>query len=81
MEVARALISIDWAMLIVAAWLAIGFIGIAALRNFRVVANVLFPLSATLSIALAGVALTALDRKSTRLNSSHGGISRMPSSA
>ena len=60
MEVARALISIDWAMLIVAAWLVIGLAGIPALRNFRVVANLLFPLSAALSIALAGVALTAL---------------------
>ena len=31
--------------------------------------------------AAAKAAMTALDRKSTRLNSSHGGISRMPSSA
>ena len=30
---------------------------------------------------LAGFAREVLDRKSTRLNSSHGGISRMPSSA
>ena len=29
----------------------------------------------------SATALTVLDRKSTRLNSSHGGISRMPSSA
>ena len=28
-----------------------------------------------------GIDLVAIDRKSTRLNSSHGGISRMPSSA
>ena len=60
MDVPQSLISIDWAMLIVAAWLAIGLAGIAALRDFRVVANVLFPLSAALSIALAGVALAAL---------------------
>ena len=30
---------------------------------------------------VSGVALKSQDRKSTRLNSSHGGISRMPSSA
>ena len=33
------------------------------------------------SIALALVGPEEADRKSTRLNSSHGGISRMPSSA
>ena len=42
------------------AWLAIGLAGIVALRNFRVVARVLFPLSALLSIALAALALAAL---------------------
>ena len=38
----------------------IGFAGIAALRSFRVVAFVLFPLSALLSLALVGFALSAL---------------------
>jgi formate hydrogenlyase subunit 3/multisubunit Na+/H+ antiporter MnhD subunit len=57
---AAALLPIDWALGVVGAWLATGFAGAAWLRNFRVVANVLFPISALLSIALAGVALTSL---------------------
>ena len=39
-----------------------------------------FPTSQAVNEALAGL-LALTDRKSTRLNSSHGGISRMPSSA
>ena len=47
-------------LLCLAAWLAIGIAGIAALRNFRIVARVLFPVSALLSIGVAGLALVAL---------------------
>ena len=54
------LLAIDGVMLVVAAWFAIGFAGLAALHNFALVARVFFPLSAALSIALAGVALYAV---------------------
>ncbi|MGE5616927.1 MAG: hydrogenase 4 subunit B [Bacillota bacterium] len=48
------------ALAIVAAWLAIAAAGAFALRSFRIVARLLFPLSALLSIALVGFAITAL---------------------
>ena len=54
------LLAIDGVMLVVVAWFAVGLAGIAALHNFRLVGRVLFPLSAALSIALAGFALLAL---------------------
>ena len=54
------LLAIDGVLIVVAAWFAIGLAGIAALRNFRVVAYVLFPASALLSIAIAGLGLVAL---------------------
>ena len=54
------LLAIDGILAVVAAWLAIGLAGVAALRNFHFVARILFPLSAALSVALAGLALTAL---------------------
>jgi formate hydrogenlyase subunit 3/multisubunit Na+/H+ antiporter MnhD subunit len=55
-----ALLAIDAAMLVIAAWIVIGLAGIAAMRNFRVVAYLLFPASAMLSIALAGIGFAAL---------------------
>jgi hydrogenase-4 component B len=55
-----SLLAIDAAMIVIAAWMAIGVAGIAAMRNFRVVAYVLFPASAVLSIAMAGIGLAAL---------------------
>src|SRR6185436_11953851 len=51
---------LDAILLCLAAWLLIGAAGIAALRNFAVVARLLFPLSAFLSVALAALALSAL---------------------
>ena len=54
------LLAIDAAMVVIAAWIAIGLAGVAAIRSFRVVAFVLFPASAALSIALAAVGLAAL---------------------
>ncbi len=51
---------LDAILVCLAAWLAIGAVGIAALRNFVVVARILFPLSALLSITLAALALSAL---------------------
>ena len=54
------LTGIDAVLAVVAAWFAIGLAGIAALRNFRIVARLLFPLTAALGIAMAAIALTAL---------------------
>jgi hydrogenase-4 component B len=54
------LLAIDAAMIVIAAWMVIGVAGIAAMRSFRVVAYVLFPASALLSIALAGIGFAAL---------------------
>ncbi|MCW5591766.1 MAG: hydrogenase 4 subunit B [Burkholderiales bacterium] len=54
------LLAIDAAMAVVVAWFAVGLAGLAALHNFSLVARVLFPLSAALSLALAGTALSAL---------------------
>jgi len=54
------LLAIDGALLVVAAWFAIGFVGVVALHNFNLVARVLFPLSAALSVVLAGIALSAV---------------------
>lgn len=55
-----SLLAIDGVLIVVAAWLAIGLAGVAALRNFTIVAGMLFPLSALLSIALAAIGLAAL---------------------
>ena len=57
---AAMLLSIDWVLLVVAAWFVIGIAGIVWLRNFRVVAHVLFPLSSVTSLVLIAVALTAI---------------------
>jgi DNA-binding response OmpR family regulator len=51
--VSSPLLAIDAAMIVIAAWIAIGLAGVAAIRSFRVVAFILFPASAALSIALA----------------------------
>ena len=59
--------------------LVLGLFAIMALQNLGIE---LLPLIAGLSVAGAGVALAMQgDRKSTRLNSSHEFVSRMPSSA
>ena len=55
-----SLLAIDGVLIVVAAWLAIGLAGVVALRNFAIVAGVLFPLSALLSVALAAIGLAAL---------------------
>ena len=61
-----AWIHLDWLLLIVAGWLAVGLAGIWALRRMALVAHVLFPLGGLLGLALAGVALAALlDRPQT----------------
>lgn len=54
------LLSLDWVLLVAAAWLALGATGLVFLRNFHVVARVLFPLSSLLSIVLTAIGLTAV---------------------
>jgi len=51
---------LSWLLGIVAAWLAVGTLGLAFLRRERIVASVLFPLGALLGAALFAVALSAL---------------------
>ena len=41
---ALGLLAIDWALIAVALWMAIGLLGLPALRRFKFVATVLFPL-------------------------------------
>ena len=51
---------IDWMLLIVGGWVALGLAGISAPRNTQFVARVLFPLGAVLGAVLALVAALAL---------------------
>jgi len=51
---------LDGALALAAAWLAIGFAGLAAWSRTAIVARLLFPLGAAVGLALAGVALAAL---------------------
>ena len=44
----------------IVAWLAIGALGIAALRELRIVSRMLFPAGAAIGLALAGAAFVAL---------------------
>lgn len=53
-------IHLDWVLLVVVAWLSIGVTGVLALRRFRFVATVLFPLGAVFSIVLMASALSAV---------------------
>lgn len=48
---------IDWILLVIGLWLAIGVAGIAALRQFDLVARFLFPLGGLACLALAWAAL------------------------
>ncbi|HLS56979.1 MAG TPA: hydrogenase 4 subunit B [Zeimonas sp.] len=51
---------IDWALVVVVGWLAVGAAGVFALRRFRLVAHVLFPAGGLLGLAMFAVALAAL---------------------
>ena len=53
---------IDWVLIVLGAWLAVGAAGIAALRRFRFVARVLFPIGGVLGLLLAGLAMIAITR-------------------
>ena len=55
-----SLLSLDWVLLVASAWLLLAIAGLVFLKNFAVVARVLFPASAVLSIVLAAVVLTAV---------------------
>lgn len=53
-------VHLDWVLVVVLAWLLIGVLGVLALRRFRLVAIVLFPLGALFSLLLLAVALSAV---------------------
>jgi formate hydrogenlyase subunit 3/multisubunit Na+/H+ antiporter MnhD subunit len=51
---------LDWAMVVILAWIVLGVVGVFALRRLAFVSRVLFPLGAAAGVALAGIALAAL---------------------
>ena len=51
---------LDAALALAAAWLIVGFAGVAAPRNLRLASRVLFPIGAAVGLLLAAVALQAL---------------------
>jgi formate hydrogenlyase subunit 3/multisubunit Na+/H+ antiporter MnhD subunit len=51
---------IDWALVVVAGWLAVAAIGVFALHRLRFVAHVLFPAGAALGLLLSAVSIAAL---------------------
>ena len=51
---------IDWVLWVIGAWLMLGILGIAALRQFQFVARVLFPLGGLVGLALAVAAVHGL---------------------
>ena len=53
-------VHLDWVLVVVVAWLMTGVTGVFALRRFRLVATVLFPVSACFSLVLLGLALSAV---------------------
>ncbi|MDO9199617.1 hydrogenase 4 subunit B [Rhodoferax sp.] len=53
-------VHLDWVLVVVVAWLITGVTGVFALRRFRLVATVLFPVSACFSLVLLGLALSAV---------------------
>jgi formate hydrogenlyase subunit 3/multisubunit Na+/H+ antiporter MnhD subunit len=54
-----AWVHLDWVLVVVVAWLAIGVLGVFTLRRFRFVAVVLFPIGGAFSLLLLGVGLSA----------------------
>jgi len=54
-----AWIHLDWVLVVVCAWLLIALLGVLALKRFRLVVTVLFPVSGAMSLLLLGLALSA----------------------
>jgi hydrogenase-4 component B len=54
------MIQLDWVLVVVAAWLLVGLLGVFALRRFRFVSRVLFPAGGAAALALFGIAASAL---------------------
>src|SRR3546814_10757860 len=52
--------TLHWLLLLAALWLAIGVVGLFALRRFDVVARVLFPLGGVVALVVALVAASAI---------------------
>jgi formate hydrogenlyase subunit 3/multisubunit Na+/H+ antiporter MnhD subunit len=52
-------LALDGVLLVIAVWLMVGVAGVVALRRFRFVAHVLFPIGAAGGLALAALALFA----------------------
>ncbi|MDH4061985.1 MAG: hydrogenase 4 subunit B [Aquincola sp.] len=53
-------VHLDWLLILVAAWLLVGLAGVFALRRFRFVSRVLFPLGSVVGVALFGVSMSAM---------------------
>ena len=51
---------LDWVLLVMASWLAVGVAGVFALRQLAFVSRVLFPVGGALGLVLFGLALAAL---------------------
>ena len=51
---------LEWAVMVVAAWLLVGIAGVFALRRFSLVARVLFPAGGILSLVMFAIALSAV---------------------
>ena len=51
---------LDWMLVILAGWLVVGVVGVAALHRLSLVSRVLFPAGGLLGLALFGLALSAL---------------------
>jgi len=54
------MLHIDWLMILIAGWIAVGMAGIATLRNTKLVARGLFPIGAALGLGVAVLALVSM---------------------
>ena len=72
---------IKWALIVVLAGLGYQPIAQLLLSFTSVFGPLSMYVTTYMALALIITIIFSIDRKSTRLNSSHGGISRMPSSA
>ena len=58
---ATAWLAIDWTLAAIVSWIAIGMVGVLRPHNFFVVARVLFPLGALVSLLVAAAAVWSLE--------------------